>query len=190
MSEKKIGLNFANFLKGHLRTAILKALEHGELHGYGIIKKIEQTTGVWRPTTGSIYPMLSQMHREKIIEVKKAEHGGRKKIFYSITRKGLKELQSHKKMIEPMLKNMNQLFETLFPKEAESPEKLLKLLSNSKELGKEGTETRAKFVHFLALRAKGKIPKEKEENVRKRLSELREALEEAIGSKDKIEKKQ
>ncbi|MFX0161957.1 MAG: PadR family transcriptional regulator [Candidatus Hodarchaeota archaeon] len=87
--------------RGFLKYLVLKLMSNGVTHGYEIMNEIERITGgFWRPSPGSIYPLLSSLEEDKCIEKKEEEvskvdekgRGGRKKI-YAITEKGLDELE-------------------------------------------------------------------------------------------------
>lgn len=64
--------------RGDARLAILLLLEEGPRNGYGLMQEIEERSGgAWRPSPGSIYPALSQLEDEKLIEA----HGEERKAF-------------------------------------------------------------------------------------------------------------
>lgn len=55
--------------RGNVRNAILHALAEAPMNGYQIIGFIEQKTeGQWRPSPGAIYPALSQLEDEQMIQ--------------------------------------------------------------------------------------------------------------------------
>ncbi|MBN1859017.1 helix-turn-helix transcriptional regulator [Candidatus Bipolaricaulota bacterium] len=61
--------------RGHLKFYVLRLLLDADLTGYGLMKAIEQDTGFWKPSTGSLYPLLSTMHDDGLIE-ETSERGG------------------------------------------------------------------------------------------------------------------
>ena len=75
-------------MKGYLRLIVMKTLSGRRLSGYGLIKEIEKKTGSWKPSFGSIYPLLEKLLKEKLVEV---EVQGRKKIYF-LTDEGRKHL--------------------------------------------------------------------------------------------------
>ncbi|MEB3851302.1 MAG: PadR family transcriptional regulator [Desulfurococcales archaeon] len=81
-----------------LRAAVLRVLAEGPSHGYQILKKIEEATqGYWRPTPGTLYPLLDQLEREGVIEkagVERSNVKSGKRIRYRLTEKGWRELAS------------------------------------------------------------------------------------------------
>lgn len=70
-----------------LRILVLKQLAMGESSGYDLVKRIHAATG-WKPSYGSIYPLLEQLRTESLATVKEE---GKSKI-YSLTQKGRGEL--------------------------------------------------------------------------------------------------
>jgi transcriptional regulator len=82
--------------QGTLALMILKTLEAmGELHGYGIARRIEQTSGDRLTLNyGTLYPALMKLEQEGYI---KSEWGtsdnNRKAKYYRLTRTGRKQVQ-------------------------------------------------------------------------------------------------
>lgn len=75
-------------MKGYLRLIVMKTLTGGKLSGYSLIKQIEKNTGTWKPSFGSIYPLLEKLLNERLVDV---EAQGRKKVYF-LTREGKKHL--------------------------------------------------------------------------------------------------
>ena len=95
--EGHIGMgNKADVWQGTLALMVLKTLESlGPLHGYGIARRIEQTSGnLLSLNYGTLYPALLKLEQEGSI---KSEWGlsdnNRKAKFYSLTRAGRKQLE-------------------------------------------------------------------------------------------------
>ena len=80
-----------DFLKGTLDLMVLKTLETmGPLHGYGVARRIEQTSGdVLQVEEGSLYPALHKLEDRGLIvaEWGITEHNRRAK-FYRLTAAG------------------------------------------------------------------------------------------------------
>jgi DNA-binding PadR family transcriptional regulator len=53
--------------RGHLKFYILRLLREGRSTGYGLMKSIEQETGFWKPSAGSLYPLLATMREAGLI---------------------------------------------------------------------------------------------------------------------------
>lgn len=89
----------ADLLQGTLDLLILKTLALGKLHGWGISKRIQQTSeGVLEVNQGSLYPALYRLEDRGLIE---AEWGvspeGRRAKFYSLTGDGRKALREERR---------------------------------------------------------------------------------------------
>ncbi|NRD78477.1 PadR family transcriptional regulator [Bacillus sp. BRMEA1] len=68
---------------------ILLALYHEPLHGYGIIKSIEEVSnGSFIIAPGTLYGVLNNLQKQRLIETVKQEEDSRKKKTYAITEKG------------------------------------------------------------------------------------------------------
>ena len=60
--------------RGDARLAILALLEEGPRHGYQLIQDIrERSHGAWNPSPGSIYPALSALQDEGLIDDEKLD---------------------------------------------------------------------------------------------------------------------
>lgn len=54
--------------RGDVRSAILLLLEESPRNGYQIIQELEERSGgAWRPSPGSVYPVLSQLEDEGLV---------------------------------------------------------------------------------------------------------------------------
>ena len=82
-------------LKGTLDLLILKTLESGSLHGYGIARALEQKTGqALQIEEGSLYPALYRMTNRGWIDFEWGlSANNRKKKSYRLTTKGEKLLR-------------------------------------------------------------------------------------------------
>ncbi|AMQ19327.1 PadR family transcriptional regulator [Thermococcus peptonophilus] len=87
--------------RGHLKLLVLKLLEEGPMHGYGIMAELEKRYGIPHPSPGTIYPILSSLRRTGLIEV--AGEGRRDKKLYRITEKGKEYLREHEYEVKEVL---------------------------------------------------------------------------------------
>ncbi len=63
--------------RGDVRTAVLQLLAEEPMHGYQLMQLIaERSEGAWRPSPGTIYPVLAQLEDEGLVEVTRGQ--GRK----------------------------------------------------------------------------------------------------------------
>jgi transcriptional regulator len=88
--------NKADVWQGTLALMVLKTLESmGPLHGYGIARRIEQTSGnLLSLNYGTLYPALLKLEQEGWIASEwGVSENNRKAKFYRLTRGGRKQLQ-------------------------------------------------------------------------------------------------
>jgi transcriptional regulator len=86
--------NRIELLQGTLDMLILKTLQWGEQHGYGISQAIRAGSGeVLQVETGSLYPALHRLERQGWVcaEWKKSDSNQRAK-YYQITALGKEQL--------------------------------------------------------------------------------------------------
>jgi PadR family transcriptional regulator PadR len=84
----------ADLLPGTLDLLILKAVSLGDVHGYGVLLRIEQISGgALEIQQGALYPALYRLEHRGLIESEwgKSENNRRAK-FYRLTRAGRREL--------------------------------------------------------------------------------------------------
>src|ERR1700730_8489286 len=76
--------------RGDIRTAALLLLSEEPRNGYALMQEIEQrSSGVWRPSPGSVYPALAQLEDEGLIRSEEVD--GRK--LFALTDAGRKSVQ-------------------------------------------------------------------------------------------------
>lgn len=84
--EKRAGTRAG---RGELRSAVLALLAERPMHGYQIIREIEERSGgSWKPSAGSIYPTLQLLADEGLVSAE--ESNGRKN--YTLTEAGREEV--------------------------------------------------------------------------------------------------
>jgi DNA-binding PadR family transcriptional regulator len=77
--------------RGDVRAAILALLAERPMHGYEMIKELdERTGGAWRPSAGSIYPTLQLLEDEGLIKGEESE--GKRR--FSLTNAGTAEQEA------------------------------------------------------------------------------------------------
>lgn len=85
-------------LQGALDLLVLKALEEGPMHGWGISLHIEQVSDeVLRVEEGSLYPALHRMEQERWIAAEwgRSENNRRAR-YYHLTSSGRKRLAAER----------------------------------------------------------------------------------------------
>jgi len=93
-TQKSAYQNRIELLQGTLDMLVLKTLQWGDQHGYGISQAIRTTSSdVLQVETGSLYPALHRLERQKWVssEWRKSDANQRAK-FYRITALGKKQL--------------------------------------------------------------------------------------------------
>ena len=86
----------ADVWQGTLALMVLKTLEAlGPLHGYGIARRIEQTSGARLSVNyGTLYPALLKLEQEGYIASEwGVSDNNRKAKYYKLTRAGRKQLE-------------------------------------------------------------------------------------------------
>ncbi len=80
--EQKVGTRMG---RGDVRSAVLSLLAEKPMHGYQIIREIEERSGgAWKPSPGSVYPTLQLLTDEGLVTAEESD--GRK--TYSLTAEG------------------------------------------------------------------------------------------------------
>ena len=87
--------NKSDLLQGTLDLLILKTLDAGAMHGWGISLRIQDVSGaVLQVNQGSLYPALHRLEQQGLIS---AEWGNsennRQAKFYALTRAGRRQLE-------------------------------------------------------------------------------------------------
>ena len=81
-----------NLVRGMMDILILWLLFKRPMHGYGIISKIENITGL-RFTPGAVYPLLYKMEKSGLIRGRWKKMGEKQRVkLYKITHKGINVL--------------------------------------------------------------------------------------------------
>jgi DNA-binding PadR family transcriptional regulator len=78
--------------RGDVRTAVLALLAEQPMHGYQLIQEIaDRSEGVWRPSAGSVYPVLQQLEDEGLVRIERIE--GRRVVH--LTDEGTAYVEEH-----------------------------------------------------------------------------------------------
>lgn len=84
----------ADILPGTLDLLILKAVSLGDVHGYGVLLRLEQVSrGALAIQQGALYPALYRLEHQGLIQSEwgRSENNRRAK-YYRLTRAGRKQL--------------------------------------------------------------------------------------------------
>ena len=95
--DQEFGTGFGGFFRmrggqrlgrGDMSPIILRVLQKKPMHGYEIIRTLEERShGFWRPSAGSVYPTLQMLEEQELVVA--TEHDGKK--VYELTEKGQTE---------------------------------------------------------------------------------------------------
>lgn len=66
-----------------LNMIVIKTLSEGGLSGYDIMNRIKEETGYWKPSPGTIYPLLEKLEKRGLVTSK----ADGKKRLYTLTTK-------------------------------------------------------------------------------------------------------
>jgi PadR family transcriptional regulator len=85
----------ADILQGTLDLLILKTLALEPMHGWGIAKRIQQTSkDVLQVQQGSLYPALYRLERKGLIQAEwGASENNRRAKYYALTKAGSEQLE-------------------------------------------------------------------------------------------------
>lgn len=98
------------FEPGDMKYVILKLLREKPMHGYEVMKELEQhTRGCYKPSPGTVYPTLQWLEDEGLVS---SEDAAGKKV-YSITDAGLKFLEENKGTVEDIFDRVDEMIENL-----------------------------------------------------------------------------
>ena len=79
--------------RGLLDVCVLAAIKDDESYGYRIIKDIKPYLDISEST---LYPILRRLEAAELLTVRAAEHDGRLRKYYKITKQGLKRIEDFK----------------------------------------------------------------------------------------------
>lgn len=93
---------------------ILRSLAHGPLHGYGIAKRIRESSGNGLLIEdGSLYPALNRMLVKGWVTAEwGVSENNRRARFYNLTRDGRKQLESESKEFEKLVRAIQSVMRT------------------------------------------------------------------------------
>jgi transcriptional regulator len=102
-------------LPGTLDMLILKALSLGPNHGYGVLLRIENSSGgLLALEQGSLYPALNRLsHRGLIASEWGISENNRRAKFYRLTNAGLNRLEGELSRWREMVEAVSNVLETI-----------------------------------------------------------------------------
>ncbi len=96
------------FGSGDMKYVILKLLRDKPMHGYEVMKALEdQTHGWYRPSPGTVYPTLQWLEDEGLVQCE--ERDGKK--IYSILDTGREFLDENKSSVEDIFDRIDEMID-------------------------------------------------------------------------------
>jgi PadR family transcriptional regulator, regulatory protein PadR len=98
-------------VKGNAAILIMSCLAREPMHGYRIVKELEQMSeGYFAMREGTLYPHLHQLEKDGLVEgYWETTPGGRERRMYRITHRGKAELARKKQEWETFQANVNRV---------------------------------------------------------------------------------
>lgn len=135
--------------KGFLKVYTLKLLKQKPLCGYEIMKEIQNKTGFWKPSSGTIYPLINSLKKEGLIKKLKTE---KRKNLYKLTKKGERNIEKLEDVKEELRKKFLDVFSNLLNIERKELERISKKIKKNK-LENSSLKLYIHETHLLILEA-------------------------------------
>jgi len=98
------------FESGDMKYVILKLLNEKPMHGYEVMKALEeQTQGCYKPSPGTVYPTLQWLEDEGLV---RAEEQDGKKVYH-ITDQGRAFLEENRSTVEDIFDRVEETIDSL-----------------------------------------------------------------------------
>jgi DNA-binding PadR family transcriptional regulator len=139
--------------KGILYLFVLHSLKEKPKSGYELLKEIkEKTEGMWKPSKGTLYPILNSMEEEKLIKL--SRKGKREKNIFELTKKGkekLAEIKECKKEFSKKILHFRSIMHDIFGVEKKSLRHLMLEIRQEIEEMPESKKQKAEKILEKAL---------------------------------------
>ena len=101
-------------LQGTLDMLVLKALQLGPMHGWGLTERIQQRSGdLLQVNQGSLYPALHRLKRHGWIASSwSVTENNRRARYYELTAKGREQLAIERRNWERLSEGVNRLLQS------------------------------------------------------------------------------
>ena len=86
--------------RGLLDVCVLAAIKNEDSYGYKIIKDVKPCIELSEST---LYTILKRLEIANMLTVRTAEHGGRLRKYYHITKEGIKRIEEFKREWEEIM---------------------------------------------------------------------------------------
>jgi len=173
MVERRMKLT-SGVPRGLLQFLVLKLLTEKAMSGAEIVEKIEQeTSGRWKPSPGSIYPLLARLHDKGYTNESPNGESGVKR--YVLTHEGKTFYEEQLKFGQKFLKKLEYLAPLLFEGFHFNTKR-----GNLRVVG-ESAKRFAKIFMDLRTAMKDNLTKQDAENIARILNDCATQLEKVAG---------
>jgi DNA-binding PadR family transcriptional regulator len=108
------GFRWRFFDRGDLKYVILRLLKTKPMHGYEVMRALEEESGGWyKASAGSVYPTLQMLEDQGFVSA--VEQDGKK--TYSITEAGLKHLEANSDVVDEIVDRVSDFTSRYFRSE-------------------------------------------------------------------------
>jgi DNA-binding PadR family transcriptional regulator len=98
------------FESGDMKYVILKLLRDKPMHGYEVMKALEERTqGCYKPSPGTVYPTLQWLEDEGLVNAREVE--GKK--VYEITEQGRQFLDQHRSTVDDIFDRISDTIDRI-----------------------------------------------------------------------------
>ncbi|HEX6560158.1 MAG TPA: PadR family transcriptional regulator [Longimicrobiales bacterium] len=105
------GFRWRFFDRGDLKYVILRLLRDKPMHGYEVMRALEEESGGWyKASPGSVYPTLQMLQDQGLVEAQ--EQDGKK--VYSITEAGRKHLEENSDVVDEIVDRVSDFTSRYF----------------------------------------------------------------------------
>ncbi|MEM2916481.1 MAG: PadR family transcriptional regulator [Candidatus Woesearchaeota archaeon] len=147
-----------SMIQGYLKILVFKALEEGPKSGYSLMKYVQGKTGA-KPSPGSIYPLLEQLKKEKLVEVKGVGRANEYKLTPAGKQKVALIEEKRQECIQTLVNSM-KMMSALTGEDFSMPQQMIESMQKGEEPFKElNPELSQLQAQFLTMYKKGTITK-------------------------------
>ncbi|WP_083948205.1 PadR family transcriptional regulator [Thermobifida cellulosilytica] len=139
--------------RGDVRAGILLLLAERPMSGYEIIKESqERSGGAWRPSPGSVYPVLQQLEDEGLVTAADGEGGRRRP--YRLTEEGQAYVAEHAEELTPPWESAAREYEEAHAPHAELAQLAAQLAAAAAQVSQVGTADQVERAKRLLVEAR------------------------------------
>ncbi len=139
-----------------LELLILHLLSKKPLHGYALMKEVEEITGT-RPSPGTVYPLLREMVRRGLLEVRITGTGKKVVKTYYLTEEGRRMLDSYSGQVERLVRFLEGVRTVKASGLAKAVNALLRLIALVPSLDSKGRRRVEEFLSKVAMEAESLV---------------------------------